>query len=143
MIKLNPYLNFPGTAEEAFNLYRSVFGGAFSSLVRFKDMPVPGTKLPPEAENKVLHVALPVGNDLLMASDALESLGQKLVPGNNAHISITVDSKAEADRIFGVLSAGGKVEMALADQPWGDYYGSFKDRFGSLWMVSYTYPKKS
>jgi len=143
MIKLNPYLNFPGTAEEALSLYRSAFGGEFSSVVRFKDMPMEGLTIPPEAADKIMHMALPVGDETLMASDALESLGQKLVAGNNSYVSVHVDSRAEADRIFGILSAGGAVEMAMADQPWGDYYGSFKDRFGIQWMVMHTPPKKA
>ena len=143
MTKLNIYLNFSGQAEEAFGFYRSVFGGEFSSLIRFKDMPMPGVDLPKEAEDKMMHIALPVGNDILMASDALESMGQKLVPGNNSYISVHLDSKDEASRVYQALSAGGAVEMAIADQPWGDYWGSFTDKFGVQWMVSYTYPKKS
>jgi PhnB protein len=143
MTKLNIYLNFAGQAEEALGFYRSVFGGDFSSLIRFKDMPMEGQKLPPDVDNKIMHIALPVGNDILMASDALESMGQKLVPGNNAYISVHLDSKAEASRVFQALSAGGAVEMAIADQPWGDYWGSFTDKFGIQWMVSYTYPKKN
>jgi PhnB protein len=143
MIKFNTYLNFAGNAEEALAFYRSVFGGDFMSVVRFKDMPIPGMKIPKEDENKIMHIGLPVGPDsVLMASDTLESLGQKLIQGNNVYISVHPDSKAEADRIFKALSAGGKVEMAIADQPWGDYYGSFTDRFGVLWMVNYSYPKK-
>lgn len=143
MTKLNVYLNFPGTAEEAFGLYRSVFGGEFSSLIRFKDMPMPGEPLAKKDENKIMHIALPVGNDVLMASDAPESIGRPFVQGNNSYISINVDSKNEADRVFKALSAGGKVEMPMADQPWDAYYGSFADKFGIGWMVSYTPPKKS
>ena len=143
MIKLNPYLNFAGQAEAAFTLYKTAFGGTFSSIVRFKDMPMEGVKIPKEDEDKIMHMALPVGNDILMGSDAPESMGFKVVPGNAAYIMIGVDSKAEADRIFAALSAGGSVEMPLADQPWGDYYGSLKDKFGILWMISYTYPKKA
>jgi PhnB protein len=142
MTKLNAYLNFPGNTEEAFNFYKSVFGGEFSSIVRFKDMPMASQKLSRDVENKIMHIALPVGNDLIMATDAIESMGFKLTPGNNSYIMIQVDSQAEADRVFNALSAGGKVEVALADQPWGDYYGSFWDKFGIGWMVDYTYPKK-
>ena len=143
MTKLNIYLNFAGNAEEAFNFYKSVFGGEFSALIRFKDMPMPGQKLRKEDENKIMHIALPVGQgDVLMASDALESLGQKLTQGDNVYISVSPDSKAEADRIFKALSAGGTIEMPIADQPWGDYYGSFADKFGMQWMVSYSKPKK-
>lgn len=143
MIKLNAYLNFPGNAEEAFAFYRSVFGGEFSSVVRFKDMPMEGPPLPPDARDKLMHIALPVGQDLLMASDALESLGQKLVAGNNAYLSVHPDGKEEADRIFRALAAGGRIEMAIADQPWGDYYGSLADKFGIRWMVNYSYPRKA
>ncbi len=142
MAKLNPYLNFAGNTEEAFDFYKSVFGGQFTSLVRFKDMPMGGVRIPKEDQNKILHVALPVGRDnVLMASDALESLGHTLVQGNNLYISIHPESKEEADRIFNALSAGGTIEMPMADQPWG-YYGSFKDKFGVCWMVNYTYPKE-
>jgi PhnB protein len=144
MAKLSIYLNFAGQAEEAFNFYIFVFGGEFSALVRFKDMPMKGVKMPREEENEIMHVALPIGKtDVLMASDTPKSLGRKLVPGNNAYISAQLESKEEAGRIFKALSAGGKVEMPIADQPWGDDYGSFADKFGINWMVSYTYPKKS
>jgi len=142
MISVNPYLNFPGNAEEAFAFYRSVFGGEFRALVRFKDMPMPGAKLRKEDEGKILHIALPVGKDgVLMASDALESHGMKVTKGNDVHLALVAETKEEADRLFRALSAGGKVQMPMADQPWGDYYGSFQDRFGIWWMVSYTYPK--
>jgi len=142
MAKLNIYLNFAGNAEEAFNFYKSVFGGEFSAIVRFKDMPMPGVGIPKKDEDKVMHIGLPIGKeDVLMASDTLESLGQKLVQGNNVYISAHPESKDEADRIFKALSAGGTVEMPIANQPWGDYYGSLKDKFGVLWMVNYSYPK--
>ena len=101
-----------------------------------------GVNIPEEDENKILHIGLPIGkDDVLMASDSLESLGQKLTQGNNVYISVHPESKEEADRIFNALSAGGTIEMPIADQPWGDYYGSFKDKFGVLWMVNYSYPK--
>jgi len=142
MSKLNVYLNFPGNAEEAFNFYKTVFGGEFSAVVRFKDMPMPGEHLRKEDENKIMHIGLPVGKgDVLMASDSLESLGQKLVQGNNVYISVHPDGKEEADRIFKALAAGGAIEMPIADQPWGDYYGSLKDKFGILWMVNFSAPR--
>ena len=142
MTKLNPYLNFAGTTEAAFTFYQSVFGGAFTSVVRFKDMPMEGVTLAPADEHKILHIGLPIGNDnVLMASDTLESLGQTLTPGNNVYISVHPDSKAEADRLFHALSAGGTIEMPIADQPWGDYYGSLTDQFGVQWMVNYSYPQ--
>ncbi len=142
MIKLNVYLNFPGNAEEAFAFYRSVFGGVFSSVVRFKDMPMAGSPLPEEARDLLMHIALPVGQDMLMGDDAPESLGKKVVPGNNVYLSVHPDGKEEADRVFRALAAGGKIEMAISDQPWGDYYGSLTDKFGIRWMVNYSYPRK-
>lgn len=141
MTKVNVYLNFAGNTEEAFNFYKSVFGGDFASLVRFKDMPMEGVTIPVEDEAKIMHIGLPIGDDqVLMATDALASLGQQLTQGNNAYISIHPDTKAEADRLFGALSAGGDVEMPIADQPWGDYYGSLRDKFGVQWMVNYASP---
>jgi PhnB protein len=141
-MKLNTYLNFAGNAEEAFKFYKSVFGGEFKTITRFKDMPVPGMTVPKKDENKLMHIALPLGkDDVLMASDVLEGFGHKLIVGNNVTVSIFPDSKEEADRIFKALSAGGKVEMPLGYQPWGDYYGGLTDKFGVRWMVDYTYPK--
>ncbi len=141
MLNVNPYLNFDGNTEEAFNFYKSVFGGEFTSLVRFKDMSE-GDKMPPETQNKIMHVSLPIGKDtILMATDALESLGHKLNAGNNFYIYLETESKKEADRIFNSLSVGGKVEMPMQDQFWGAYYGAFADKFGVQWMVSHTYKK--
>lgn len=138
MTKVNVYLNFTGNTEEAFNFYRSVFGGEFASLVRFKDMPMEGVDIPKGDEDKIMHIGLPIGDDqMLMATDVLASLGQELTPGNNVHISLHPDSKDEADRLFQALSAGGDVEMPIGDQPWGDYYGSFTDKFGVKWMVNF------
>src|SRR3989344_8802879 len=143
MTKINTYLNFAGNTEEALNFYKSVFGGEFSSIVRFKDMPMKGVKIQKENRNKIMHRGLAINKDhIIMATDILESLGQKLVQGNNFYVSIHPDSKDEADRIFKALSKGGKIEMSIANQPWGDYYGSLKDKFGVQWMVNYTYPKK-
>jgi PhnB protein len=143
MAKLNPYLNFGGNTEEAFNFYKSVFGGDFTYLTRFKDMPMEGFQIPEADQDKIMHVGLPIGDDnVLMASDALESLGQTVEPGNNVYISVHPDSKEEADRIFNALAEAGEVEMAIADQVWGDYYGSLKDRFGTRWMVNYSPPRE-
>ena len=142
MTKLNTYLNFEGNAEEALNFYKSVFGGEFTSTTRFKDMPMRGVSIPKADENKLMNIALPVGkDDVLMASDVLPSLGHKLVVGNNVIISITPDTKEEADRIFKALSTGGKIEMPIANAPWGDYYGGLIDKFGIRWMIDYVYPK--
>ena len=142
MTKLHTYLNFAGNTEEAFNFYRSVFGGEFTSLVRFKEFPMEGVSIPKEDEDKIMHISLPIGEaNVLMATDTLQSLGQELVQGNNVYISVDPSTKEEADKIFNALSEGGEIEMPIADQAWGDYYGSFKDMFGVRWMVNYTYPK--
>lgn len=134
MAKLNPYLNFDGTCEEAFRFYKVVFGGEFLGDVhKMKD--IPGMEIPEEAKNRIMHVALPVGNDLLMGSDVF--LGQPFVQGNNNYISLFPESREEADRLFGALSEGGEVEMPMADQFWGDYLGSLKDKFGVYWMINY------
>ena len=134
MAKLNPYLNFDGTCEEAFRFYKVVFGGEFLGDVhKMKD--IPGMEIPEEAKNRIMHVALPVGNDHLMGSDVFP--GQPFVQGNNNYISVFPESREEADRLFGALSEGGEVEMPMADQFWGDYFGSLKDKFGVYWMINY------
>lgn len=138
MTIFNSYLNFAGNTEEAFNFYKSVFGGEFSSVFRFKDLPMEGVNLSKQDENKIMHIGLPLANQqTLMGSDVPESLGTQLIQGNNVYIFINPDSKKEADRLFSALSAGGKVELPMADQPWGDYYGSFADKFGVRWMINY------
>lgn len=137
-MQTNTYLNFPGNTEEAFRFYAKAFGGELE-IVRFSEMPMEGVKIRDADEDKVLHVALPLpGGQRLMGSDALESLGQKVVVGNNTYTSVHVDSREEADALFAALSAGGKVEMGMDDMPWGDYFGAFSDRFGVQWMVSHT-----
>lgn len=141
MAKINPYLNFGGNAEEAFTFYKSVFGGEFMAVMRFKDMGNHG-KVPAEDLNKIAHISLPIGaGTVLMASDALPSFGQTFDPGNNFYISVTADSKEEADRLYNALSAGGKIEMPIADAPWGSYFGQFMDKYRVQWMMSYEYPK--
>ncbi|QQS58843.1 VOC family protein [Candidatus Peregrinibacteria bacterium] len=138
MMKLNVYLNFLGNTEEAFHFYKSVFGGDFSPLVRFKDMPMEGVNIPEKDADKIMHISLPIGdNQVLMGTDILESLGKELHQGNNTYLSVHPDSKEEADRIFYSLSKGGDVDMPIADQPWGDYYGSFRDKFGIQWMINF------
>jgi|SRR5690554_771514 len=138
MPTIHPYLNFTGNTEEAFNFYKSVFGGEFAGgIYRFKDAPE-SEKLSENDRNKVMHIALPIGNgDMIMGTDALESMGFKVTPGNNFYISINVDSREEADRLFKGLSEGGKVEMEMQETFWGAYYGSFHDKFGIGWMINY------
>lgn len=134
---VNPYLNFNGNTEEAFNFYKSVFGGEFTMLMRYKD--VPDQNIPEDVKNQIMHVALPLGkNNILMGTDAAESMGFTITAGNNIHISIHTESREEADQLFNGLSAGGNIQMPMADMFWGDYYGSFSDKFGIHWMVSFT-----
>ncbi|TDX87270.1 VOC family protein [Epilithonimonas xixisoli] len=138
MPKLNPYLNFDGTAEEAFTFYQSVFGGEFVGGV-MKMGNAPGTEnFSEEEKNRVMHIALPIGKDLLMASDTMPSIGQTLTQGNGNYISIFPESREEADRIFNALSTDGEVEAPMEDQFWGDYFGSFKDKFGVYWMINFS-----
>jgi len=137
MATINPYLNFPGNTEEAFNFYKSVFGGEFAMLQRFKDTP-DCDKMPSDVQNKIMHVSLPIGNgNVLMATDAVEQMGFHLTQGNNFYICISPDSKEEADRLFNGLAEGGKISMPLKDMFWGAYYGDLTDKFGIKWMVNY------
>ena len=143
MIKINVYLNFEGKTEEAFTFYKSIFGGDFSSLVRFREMPIPGVTVPEEDLDKIMHVSLPIGTEcVLMGTDTLPSLKQKLTEGNNINLSIHPDTDEEADRIFAGLSEGGEVEMPMGVQMWGDYYGMLRDKFGIPWMVNVNKPKE-
>jgi PhnB protein len=139
MNAVNPYLNFDGNAEEAFAFYKSVFGGDFAVVVRFKDFGngPPGTTA--AERERIAHIALPLGaTQMLMASDILPSLGHKIAVGTNFYITLSPESGAEAERLFGALSAGGKVEMALQPTPWAEKHGTCADRFGVQWMVTYT-----
>lgn len=144
MLTINPYLNFNGDTEKAFNFYKSVFGGEFDSIQRFKDVPgLPGAEAMTDSEKEgIMHVALPLGNgNTLMGSDNVPSLGHPKADGNNISLSLNVGSKEEAERLFSGLSAGGQVEMPLADMFWGAYFGMFTDKFGIRWMVNYEYPR--
>ena len=140
MAHTSTYLNFDGTTEAAFTFYKSVFGTEFvSGIARMGDVPAEAgqPELNDEQKQLVVNVTLPItGGHLLMGTDATASMGFDLVQGNNTHIAVAVDSRAEADAIFTALSEGGKVEMPLQVMFWGDYYGSLVDRFGIQWMVS-------
>ncbi|HKP68408.1 MAG TPA: VOC family protein [Pyrinomonadaceae bacterium] len=134
-IQMNPYLNFNGNSEEAFTFYKSVFGGDFAVVMRFGDNPQ-CDQLTEDDKDRIMHIALPIeGGGMLMATDALESMGQKLNVGNNFYISLSPSTREDADRIFNGLSDGGKVEMPMADMFWG-YFGSFTDKFGVQWMLN-------
>lgn len=139
MKSVHPYLNFAGNTEEAFNFYRRVFGGEFMGVFRFRDMGGDGMGLSGADLDKIMHIALPLPNGtLLMATDSLESMGQKLTQGNNFYIYLETDSPEEARRLFDGLSDGGTVEMDLARTEWAEQYGSLRDAYGVQWMVSYT-----
>ena len=136
MIAINPYLNFPGTTEEAINFYKSAIGGEILMTMRFRDMP--DDKTPENEKDKICHISLKFPNGtILMATDALESNGHKFTPGNNFYLSLGVENKAEADRLFKELSAGGTVQMPMEDMFWGDYFGMVTDKFGTQWMISF------
>jgi len=134
---VNPYLMFNGTCEEAFLFYKSVFGGDFPYIGKFKDAPAEeGEVLSEEALNRIMHVSLPIGSSILMGSDTHPRYGD-VGFGDNFSVSINAESREEADKIFNGLSAGGKVEMPMNDTFWGSYFGMFKDKFGINWMVSF------
>ena len=140
MATMNPYINLPGNTEEAFNFYKAAFGVEFTAIQRFGETPAAG-KLSADEKNKLMHIALPIGKgNVLMGTDALESMGHRVRFGNNFNISIEAESKEEAKRIFDKLSAGGKIETPIHDEFWGAYFGMFADKFGIRWMVNYTYP---
>lgn len=136
-MKIYPYLNFPGTAEEAMAFYAQALGGTLGEVHRFGAMP-DGDQLPASDRMRVMHVSVALeGGFLIMASDTMPGMGPPHVPGTNMTISIHPSSREEADRVFEALSDGGEVTMPLADQFWGDYYGSLTDRFGIQWMVNF------
>ena len=137
MALINPHINFNGNAEEAFNFYKSVFGGAFTRVVRFKDMANPQFPIAEKDENKIMHIALPIGNNVLMANDVPDFLGKVNEKENRSKISISTESKEEADKLFTGLSAGGEVEMPMENSPWGSYFGMFRDKYGIEWMVEF------
>lgn len=135
---INPHVNFNGNAEEAFTFYKSVFGGEFTRVIRFKDMASPGFPVAEEEENKIMHIALPIGkSNALMANDVPEILGRVNENENRSKISIRAESKEEADKLFNGLSAGGEIEMPITDSPWGSYFGMFRDKYGIEWMVEF------
>ena len=138
MAQINPYIHFNGNAEEAFTFYKSVFGGEFAMLMRFKDLEIPGSIANEREANKIMHIALPIGkHDILMGSDTPEALGVHNLNETRSKISISAESKEEADNLYNGLSAGGQVEMPIADSPWGSYFGMFRDKYGIEWMVDF------
>jgi len=137
MAHINPHINFNGNAEEAFNFYKSVFGGEFAKIMRFKELSSPEFPVAEKEANKIIHIALPIGKNLLMANDVPEILGRTNENENRSKISISAESKEEADKLFNGLSAGGQIEMPMEKSPWGSYFGMFRDKYGIEWMVDY------
>ncbi len=137
MAQINPYINFNGNAEEAFTFYKSVFGGEFAKIMRFKDLSSPEFTVPENEANKIMHIALPIGKNVLMANDVPESMGRTNENENRSKISISAESKEEADKLFNSLSIGGQIEMPIGDSPWGSYFGMFRDKYGIEWMVDF------
>ncbi|MEL1243654.1 VOC family protein [Flavobacterium sp. DGU11] len=133
---INPYLNFNGNTEEVFTFYRSVLGGEFAMVMRFRD--TEGCEHMPEDEKDgIMHIALPVGSSVIMGTDVPKSMEQ-VVNGTSVSLCVHMDSREEADRIFNGLSEGGKVTMPMEDMFWGDYFGSFFDKYGIQWMISFS-----
>ncbi len=137
MAQINPHINFNGNAEQAFGFYKSVFGGEFAKIIRFKDLSSPEYPIPENEADKIMHIALPIGKNILMANDVPISMGQVNENENRSKISISAESKEEADKLFNGLSAGGQIEFPISDSPWGTYFGMFRDKFGIEWMVDF------
>ncbi len=138
MATINPHINFNGNAEEAFNFYKSVFGGEFSRLVRFSQMASADFAVDEKEANKIMHIALPIGkSNELMGNDVPSFMGTVNEQENRSKIAVIVESKEEADTIYHGLSAGGAIEMPISDSPWGSYFGMFRDKYGIEWMIEF------
>ncbi len=137
MATINPYINFNGNAEEAFEFYKSVFGGEFESIVRFKDIASSEFPVPEEDADKLMRIVLPIGGNTLIANDVPASLGPVNENENRSKIAVQAETKEEADKIFKGLSEGGAVEMPMAESPWGTYFAMFRDRYGIEWTVEF------
>jgi len=138
MRAINPWINFNGNAEEAFTFYKSVFGGEFKKIVRFKDLASDEFKVDEKEENKVMYIALPIGGgNVLIANDVPSFMGQVNENENRSKISVSAESREEAEKIFNGLSAGGEIEGPMGDGPWGTYFGCFRDKYGIEWIVEF------
>jgi PhnB protein len=138
MASINPHIHFNGNTEEAFEFYKSVLGGEFSRLMRFKDLTTEGFQFPEEELNKIMHISLNISNgSAIMGSDVPSMLGIVNENENRSKITVSADSKEEADKIFNGLSTGGTVEFPIADSPWGSYFGAFRDKYGVEWMINF------
>lgn len=142
MAIINPYLNFNGNTEEVFNFYKSVFGGEFTRIMRYKDMHSEG-ELPAGEGEKIMHVALPIGEgSALMGSDTLEMMGGPATAGSNFSIALNPDSEEQTHQLFNALAEGGQVGMALAQVPWGALFGEVTDKYGIRWLVNYEFSQQ-
>lgn len=139
MVTINPWINFNGNAEEAFTFYKSVFGGEFKKVMRFKDLASAQFQVPEKEENKIMYIALPIGkNTVLIANDVPEIMGQVNENENRSKILVNAESKEEADRLFNGLSVGGEVEGPMGDGPYGTYMGMFRDKYGIEWIIEFS-----
>jgi len=141
MAQINPHINFNGNAEEAFTFYKSVFGGEFSKIIRFKDISSEEFPISDKEAHKIMHIALSIGQNFLFANDILEIMGRVNENENRSKIAITAEGKEEAYKLFSGLSAGGQIEMPINENPDGAYFAMFRDKFGIEWMVKFD-PKK-
>ena len=139
MTTINPWINFNGNAEEAFIFYKSVFGGEFTKVMRFKDIASPEFPVMEKDENKIMLITLPIGkSNVLMANDVPEFMGLVSENENRSKILISVERKDEADKLFNALSAGGDVEVPMSDSPWGTYFGMLRDKYGIEWIIEFS-----
>lgn len=138
MALINPHINFNGNAEEAFTFYKSIFGGEFAKIIRFKDISIPEYPVLEHEANKIMHIALPIGKNTLMANDVPESMGKTNENESRSKIFINAESRDEADKLFNGLSVGGQIEAPIGDSPWGSYFGCFRDKYGIEWIVDFT-----
>lgn len=137
MATINPYINFNGNAEEAFTFYKSVFGGEFTSIVRFKELESAEFPVLENEAEKLMRIVLPIGDSMLIANDVPEAMGRVSENENRSKIAVMAESREEADRIFNGLSAGGTVEMPMDESPWGTYFAMFRDKYGIEWTVEF------
>lgn len=139
MAIINPHINFNGNAKEAFMFYKAAFGGEFTKIIRLKDLASPEFTVEEKEENKIMHIALPIGEkNFLIGNDVPSFLGKVNERENRSKISISAESKAEADKLFNMLSADGEIEVSLSDSPWNSYFGMFRDKFGIEWIIEYS-----
>lgn len=137
MALINPHINFNGNAEKAFHFYKSVFGGEFAMIIRMKDMASPEHHVSDGDANKIMHIALPIGQNVLMGNDVPDSMGPVNEQENRSKISVSAETREEADSLFNGLSAGGSIEVPISDSPWGSYFGMFRDKYGIEWIVDF------